>query len=163
MKILYTDNDIVVCVKPIGILSTDEAGGMPELLREELKLKTAEVRTVHRLDRVVGGLMVFARSQASAASLSRQISERSFEKEYLAVVHGKPEKESGVLEDLLFRDSAENKTYVVKRMRKGVRPAALEYTVLGQKEHLSLVRIHLLTGRTHQIRAQFSSRAMPLV
>ena len=163
MKILYSDNDIVVCVKPIGILSTDEAGGMPELLREELKLKTAEVRTVHRLDRVVGGLMVFARSQASAASLSRQISERSFEKEYLAVVHGTPEKESGVLEDLLFRDSAENKTYVVKRMRKGVRPAALEYTVLGQKEHLSLVRIHLLTGRTHQIRAQFSSRAMPLV
>ena len=163
MKLLFSDKDILVCVKPVGALSTDEPGGMPELLREALGDKSADIRTVHRLDRVVGGLMVFARSQAAAASLSRQITDKSFRKEYLAVLHGIPKEKEGTLEDLLFRDSTENKTYVVKRMRKGVRQAALEYSVLAEKNGLSLVRIHLLTGRTHQIRAQFSSRAMPLV
>ena len=163
MKILYADKDILICVKPVGALSTDEPGGMPELLREVLQEEAAEVRTVHRLDRVVGGLMVFARSQAAASSLSRQITDKSFWKEYLAVLHGVPKEKEGLLEDLLFRDSTENKTYVVKRMRKGVREAALEYSVLEEKKGLSLVRIHLLTGRTHQIRAQFSSRSMPLV
>ena len=163
MNILFSDNDILVCVKPVGTLSTDEPGGMPELLREALNNQSADIRTVHRLDRVVGGLMVFARSQAAAASLSRQITEKSFRKEYLAVLHGIPKEKEDTLEDLLFRDSSENKTYVVKRMRKGVRQAALEYSVLAEKNGLSLVRIHLLTGRTHQIRAQFSSRTMPLV
>ena len=163
MKILYSDKDILVCVKPVGALSTDEPGGMPELLREALNEKNADVRTVHRLDRVVGGLMVYARSQTAASSLSRQITDKSFRKEYLAVLHGVPKEKEGLLEDLLFRDSTENKTYVVKRMRKGVREATLEYSVLAEKKDLSLIRIHLLTGRTHQIRAQFSSRTMPLV
>ena len=162
MNILFSDNSILVCIKPSGVLSTDEPGGMPELLRDALKEKDADIRSVHRLDRVVGGLMVYARSQAAAASLSRQITDGSFRKEYLAVVHGTPQEMEGTMEDLLFRDSRENKTYVVKRMRKGVRPAALEYSVLARKDGLSLVRIHLLTGRTHQIRAQFSSRSMPL-
>ena len=114
---------------------------MPELLREALNEKTADVRTVHRLDRVVGGLMVYARSQTAASSLSRQITDKSFRKEYLAVLHGVPKEKEGLLEDLLFRDSTENKTYVVKRMRKGVREAALEYSVLAEKKDLSLVRI----------------------
>ena len=159
MEILYADKDIILCIKPCGVLSTDEPGGMPALLRQALGDEQADVRTVHRLDRVVGGLMVFARSQAAAAALSRQITEGAFQKEYLAVVHGCPEPREGKREDLLFRDAAENKTYVVRRMRKGVRPAALEYRVLAENGGLSLVHIHLLTGRTHQIRAQFSSRA----
>ena len=163
MELIFSDKDILVCVKPCGVLSTDEPGGMPSLVRDALGDADADVRTVHRLDRVVGGLMVFARSQASAASLSRQITEGSFRKEYLAVVHGCPSPEEGRMDDLLFRDSSENKTYVVKRLRKGVRPAALEYRLEGRSEELSLVRIHLLTGRTHQIRAQFSSRGMPLI
>ena len=162
MNILYSDQDIIVCIKPSGVLSTDEPGGMPSLLREAMKDGQAEIRTVHRLDRVVGGLMVFARTQASAASLSRQITGNSFRKEYLAVIHGSPEEDEGRFDDLLFRNASENKTYVVSRMRKGVRDAALEYRVLDRKENFSLVSVHLLTGRTHQIRVQFSSRGMPL-
>ncbi len=163
MELIFSDNDILVCVKPCGVLSTDEPGGMPSLLRSALGDDNASVRTVHRLDRIVGGLMVFARTQDAAASLSRQITDGSFRKEYLAVVHGIPFPSEGRMDDLLFRDSSENKTYVVRRMRKGVRAAALEYLTEGSEESLSLVRIHLLTGRTHQIRAQFSSRGMPLV
>ena len=110
MKIIYSDKDILVVVKPSGVLSTDEPGGMPALLREELRDGNADIRTVHRLDRVVGGLMVFARSQAAAASLSRQITEKSFRKEYMAVIHGSPEADEGRFDDLLFRSAAENKT-----------------------------------------------------
>jgi len=163
MEILYQDQELVVCIKPAGVLSTDEPGGMPSLVREALGNPEADVRTVHRLDRVVSGLMVFARSQTAASELSRQITERSFDKHYLAVVHGCPAEPEGIYEDLLFREKSENKTYVVRRMRKGVRPAALEYRVLAREKDLSLIKIHLLTGRTHQIRAQFSSRRMPLV
>ena len=163
MNILYSDKDIIVCIKPSGVLSTDESGGMPSLLREALKDEQGEIRTVHRLDRVVGGLMVFARTQSAAAALSRQITEKSFRKEYMAVIHGSPEADEGRFDDLLFRSAAENKTYVVKRMRKGVRDASLEYRVLNRQDTFSLVSVHLLTGRTHQIRVQFSSRGMPLV
>lgn len=163
MNILYSDKDIIVCVKPSGVLSTDEPGGMPSLLRETLSDEKADIRTVHRLDRVVAGLMVFARTQAAAAALSRQITEKSFRKEYLTVVHGSPKEDEGRFDDLLFRSAAENKTYVVSRMRKGVRDAALEYRVLDRQDGFSLVSVHLLTGRTHQIRVQFSSRGMPLV
>ena len=163
MEIIYQDKQIIVCIKPAGIVSTDEPGGMPSLLRQELGNPEADIRTVHRLDQVVGGLMVFARSQDVAAKLSAQITDRTFDKDYMAVVHGCPAPEEGRFDDLLFREASENRTYVVKRMRKGVREASLEYSTAGKKDSLSLVRIHLLTGRTHQIRAQFSSRQMPLV
>ena len=163
MNILYSDNDIIVCVKPSGVLSTDDPGGMPELLRREVSDGHTDIYPVHRLDRVVGGLIVYARSQKAAASLSRQITDGTFRKEYLAVIHGTPGEAEGTLEDLLFRSTAENKTYVVSRMRKGVRHAALEYRVMESRDGLSLVSIHLLTGRTHQIRVQFASRSMPLV
>lgn len=163
MNIIYNDNHIIVCIKPAGAVSTDEPGGMPELIRNELGNSQAGVFCVHRLDRAVSGLMVFARSSDAASELSRQISDRSFDKEYLAVVKGCPVPAEGRMDDLLFRNSAENKTYVVSRMRKGVREASLEYRVLGSLEGMSLVRIKLLTGRTHQIRAQFSSRGMPLI
>lgn len=162
VNIIYKDEDIAVCIKPSGALSTDEPGGMPDLIRAELGNSSAEVHTVHRLDRVVSGIMVYAMNRNAASKLGQDVSERKFQKEYLAVVHGCPEEKTGRYEDLLFRDKSENKTYVVKRMRKGVRDAALEYEVLEKKNGLSLVNIHLLTGRTHQIRAQFSSRQMPL-
>ena len=163
MDFLYTDEHIIVAVKPARVLSTDEPGGMPELVRSALGDPEAEVRTVHRLDRVVSGLMVLARSREAASELSRQIREDQFEKEYLAVLHGHPEQPSGTLRDLLLRNKAERKTYVVTHLEKGVQEAILDYETVAQTEDMTRVRISLRTGRTHQIRAQFSARALPLV
>ena len=161
MELIYCDKDIVVCVKPARVLSTDEPGGMPELVRNELG--TQDVRTVHRLDRVVSGLMVLARSADAASELSRQIRDGEFEKEYLAVIHGKPEESAGTYRDLLLRNKQERKTYIVTEPAKGVQEAILTYQVQAQTEELTRVRIQLQTGRTHQIRAQFSGRGTPLV
>ena len=162
MEILYIDQDIIVCIKPPRVLSTDEPGGLPELLRQELGDPTADVRTVHRLDRVVSGLMVLARNPKAASELSRQIREDQFEKEYLAIVHGVPETAQGRLCDLLVRDKTRKMTMVATEMAKGVQPAALQYRVLKSTGDMSRVRILLETGRTHQIRVQFASRNMPL-
>ena len=161
LDILYCDEDIVVCVKPPRVLSTDEPGGLPELLRSQLG--TEDFRTVHRLDRVVSGLMVVARNAKAASDISRQIREDAFQKEYLAVIHGEPAQESGRLEDLLLRDKARKMTLVTKEMAKGVQPAALRYRVISRQNGMSRVRIQLETGRTHQIRVQFASRNLPLV
>ena len=163
MKLIYKDNDIVVCVKPQRVLSTDEPGGVPDLVREALGDFYADVRTVHRLDRVVGGLMVLARNPQAASELSRQIREDVFEKEYTAVVHGRPKDDCGKFYDLLFRDKARKMTMVVQEPGKGVQPATLGYRVLEHCNGMSKVRIKLETGRTHQIRVQFASRGMPLV
>lgn len=163
MEVLYLDEDILVCIKPPRVLSTDEPGGVPELARQELGQPQADMRTVHRLDRVVSGVMVLARSAQAASELSRQIREGSFQKEYLAVIHGSPAQDQGQLRDLLYRDKARRMTMVAQEPGKGIQEALLDYQVLGRREGLSLVKIRLHTGRTHQIRVQFASRGMPLV
>ena len=155
MEILFSDRDIVLCVKPVGL---DSEIQMPAALKETLG---GEIYPVHRLDKNVGGVMIFARTQAAAASLSKAIQEGKLIKEYVALVHGNP-PESGDWEDLLWKDSRKNKVFVVKRMRGGVKKARLEFTRLTSGEE-SLVRIRLHTGRSHQIRVQFASRGYPLV
>ena len=161
MEIIYQDKDIVVCIKPAGVLSTDESGGMPDLVRAAIG--DTNVRTVHRLDQTVSGLMVLARRSKAASELSRQIREGQFEKEYLAVIHGDPGEDSGIYRDLLLRDKQERKTYIVQESGKDVQEAVLDYRVINRNEDMTRVRIRLHTGRTHQIRAQFSGRGLPLV
>lgn len=161
MEILYQDEAILLCVKPAGVLSTDEPGGLPSLVREALGDPGAEVRTVHRLDRAVSGLILLARSAPAASELSRQIREGSFDKRYLAVVHGDT-PDSGELRDLLWRDKARKMTFVVSEPGKNVQEARLAYTTVGRAVGMSFVSIRLYTGRTHQIRVQFASRGYPL-
>ena len=163
MELIYQDKDIIVCVKPPRVLSTDEPGGVPDLVREALGDPSANVRTVHRLDRTVSGLMVLARRSKAASELSRQIREGEFEKEYVAVVHGYLPMERDELRDLLYRNKQERKTYIVSETGKDVQEAVLDYQVLSRTETMTRVRIRLHTGRTHQIRAQFSGRGYPLV
>ena len=163
MELLYADEAVVVCIKPARVLSTDEPGGLPELVRQALGNPKADVRTVHRLDRVVSGVMVLARSAAAASELSRQVREDEFSKEYLAILHGIPKAPEGTLTDLLYRDKARRMTMVAREPGKGVQEAVLDYRVLGTAEGLSKVAVLLHTGRTHQIRVQFASRELPLV
>ena len=163
IEICYEDADVLVCVKPPRVLSTDEPGGLPSLLRQTLGEPEADIRTVHRLDRVVSGLMVLARNPHAASELSRQVREGAFEKQYWAVLHGTPERQEDTLCDLLGRDKARKMTFVADAPAKGVQEASLSYQVLAQKEDASLVQIQLHTGRTHQIRVQFASRGYPLV
>lgn len=166
MKILFEDSEIIVCVKPCGILSQADSKGsksMVTLLEEHCG---SAVFPLHRLDREVGGVMVYAKTKFSASALSQDIKEHNFKKEYIALVHGKPQDNSGEMRDLLFKDSSKNKSFVVKRERKGVKEALLEYevvcSVLKNDQEFSVVKISLHTGRTHQIRVQFASRKMPL-
>ena len=160
MEIVYMDESIIVCVKPAGMLSTDSPGGVPEALRQQLG--TENIRTVHRLDAAVSGLMLLARRKKTAADLGKQVMERGLGKEYLAVVHGCPEERSVTLRDYLHRDKAKRMSFVVPEGSPESQEAVLDYEVLGEKRGLSLVRIRLHTGRTHQIRVQFSSRGFPL-
>ena len=155
MEILYSDKHIAVCVKPVGLDSEME---VPAALKEALG---GEVFPIHRLDKNVGGVMVYARSKQAAAALSKAVQEGTMVKEYVAQVHGTP-PESGDWEDLLWKDSRKNKVFVVKRQRAGVKKARLEFKRPTAGE-TSLVHIRLHTGRSHQIRVQFSSRGFPLV
>ena len=155
MEILYSDKQIAVCVKPVGLDSESE---VPAALKESLG---GEIFPIHRLDKNVGGVMVYARTKQAAAQLSKAVQEGTMVKEYVALVHGTP-PESGDWTDLLWKDSQKNKVFVVKRERRGVKKARLEYTRLSAGAE-SLVRIRLHTGRSHQIRVQFSSRGFPLV
>lgn len=157
IEIIYEDEALTVCMKLPGL---DSQKDMSSLLREQLG---GEVFCVHRLDKEVGGLMVYARSSSAAAVLSAAMAGGKFFKEYLAVSEGCPEEPEGLMQDLLFRDAAKNKSYVVKRQRRGVRRAELEYKLLERSGDKCLFKIKLHTGRSHQIRVQFASRGLPLL
>ena len=155
MEILYSDKGIAVCLKPVGLDSEIE---VPAALTEQLG---GEIFPIHRLDKNVGGVMVYARTKTAAAALSKAVQDGTLVKEYVAKVHGTP-PESGDWTDLLFKDSTKNKVFVVKKERRGVKKARLEFRRLKAGED-SLVRVRLHTGRSHQIRVQFSSRGYPLL
>lgn len=155
MEILFDNKDFVVCVKPVGL---DSEKQMPEALVSQLG---GEVYPIHRLDQNVGGVMVYARTKAAAAALSKAVQEGHMVKEYVALVHGMP-PETGDWEDLLWKDSKRNKVFVVNRIRNGVKKARLEFQRLSAGQ-TSLVRVRLHTGRSHQIRVQFASRGFPLL
>ncbi len=167
MIVLFEDKDIIVCIKEIGVLSEEsDRENMPDLIRRHLNNPAAYIGIVHRLDTAVSGVMVYAKSKTAAAKLSAQMQSGEFKKEYLAVISGRPESDTGTYRDLLFKDSSKNKVFVVKNARKGVKEAELEYSVFqtakdGEND-ISLVKIKLKTGRSHQIRVQFSSRKMSL-
>ena len=162
MEILYNDEHIVVCIKPIGILSQADSHGQKSMISELSNLYGCEIHPLHRLDKGVSGVMVYAKTRFAASKLSQDIAEHRFKKEYLAVVSGVP-NENGQMFDLLFKDSRKNKSFVVDRMRRGVKEASLEYELIKTDNENSLVRVLLHTGRTHQIRVQFASRKMPLL
>lgn len=170
IEIVSKSKDYVVIYKPAGIPSQSDPTGdkdamtlCSELLRD--LGESGELYLIHRLDRTVGGLLVFARNKATAADLSRQVADHSFSKHYYAVVSGKAE--GGVLFDYLYKDARSGKAFVTDRQRAGVKAAELEYRLLDYLENengaFSLVKIKLKTGRFHQIRVQFASRQMPLI
>jgi len=169
IPILLEDKAIIVCEKPIGVLSergmNPREKCMPTLL--EAQTRTFRVDVVHRLDKAVGGLMVFSKTAKASAGLSRTIAHHQMTKEYLAVVAGCPDAPHGEWRDILFRDKQKNKSLVVNRMRQGAKEAVLDYEVLQTVNRpegtVSLLKIRLHTGRTHQIRVQCASRQMPLL
>lgn len=172
MDILFEDEQIVALIKPVGVCSEDaqDASGVPFLLRERWGRPEAYVGVVHRLDTGVGGVMVYAKTPFAAAALSRQIQERSFEKEYRCVCVGRIEPEKGEMRDFLFRDAREGKVFPVKGARKGAKEAILEYETQWtgaladeNRTEVSLCCVLLHTGRTHQVRVQFASRKHPLL
>ena len=162
IEIIFEDRNIVACVKPVGISAESE---LPELLKKQL---TSEIYTLHRLDVPVGGVMVYAKNKTTAAAFSKKIADKTdFTKTYLVLCEGIFEEKEGTMEDLLFKDSRKNKSFVVKRERKGVKKAKLFYKVLEsglyEEKEYSLVEVKLETGRSHQIRVQFAHRKHPLL
>lgn len=168
LKVIYEDNHIIVVEKPVNIPSQGDKTGdidMLTIIKGYLKEKynkpgNVYLGLIHRLDRPVGGVMVFAKTSKAAARLSEQVREKIFRKTYLVIVNGKMEKNKGVLEDYLLKNEKNNMSKVVKKETKNSKLAILDYEVLKYNEetNLSLLKVNLHTGRHHQIRVQFSSR-----
>lgn len=170
MKVLYEDKYLLVVYKDYGITTQENKINekcLLDLIREERDNKDLYLALINRLDKEVTGIVLIAKTKETAAKLNSMQQERQIKKEYLAMVTGTPEEANGRFDDLLFKDSSKNKTYVVDRMRKGVKNASLLYELIKTFEYddvlCSYVRVNLLTGRTHQIRVQFSSRKMPIL
>ena len=166
LKIHYMDREILLCEKPSGTLSEgDSPTSIPRLLGDQLteQEESGILFPVHRLDKETSGLLLLARTQRAAATLSRFIVEGQLQKEYVAAICGIPAKPCETWTDLLFYDRNRGKSCVVDRERKGVKEATLSYRLLEENGEYSLVRVKLHTGRTHQIRVQFSSRGLPIV
>ncbi len=162
MNILYEDKQIIVCIKPEGMLSQSDDNGGESAVTILQQLTGGDIFPVHRLDRTTEGLMVFAKTKNAAAELSKVVASHSLLKRYYALVHGEPNEKSGVMEDLIFYDRRKSKSFVVKRERGGVKKAVLEY-MSEKKGDYTAMHIILHTGRTHQIRVQCASRGMPLL
>lgn len=170
IKVIYEDNHLLVVEKPVNILSQGDDTNdkdMVNLLKDYIKKKynkpgNVYIGLIHRLDRPVGGVMVFAKTSKAASRLSEQVRNKSFKKTYLAVVHGKIKSSSDTLRDFLYKNKKTNMVTVVKKNHTDAKEAELNYKVLDFKENLSLVQVNLKTGRSHQIRVQFSSRKHPL-
>ena len=165
INVLYDCKDFVVCEKPSGFISERAEGSnnsLPIILEGQLNEK--ELFTVHRLDKEVSGVMVYAKTSKYASHLSSQINNGDFKKEYIAKVFGRLPEDEARLCDLLFHDRQRNKTYVVNRKRAGVKEAILEYKLLSydNSDDISTLKIYLFTGRTHQIRVQLASRGCPI-
>ena len=175
LEVLYEDNHMIVCVKPVGVLSQADATGDPDMLtlvadylREKYqKPGNVFVGLVHRLDRMVGGVMVFAKTSKGASRLSEQVRNHTFQKTYHAIVCGEPSAQSGTFHDYLLKNEKTNMVSVVPKGTAGAKEAILDYQVLSKHvmdgRTVSLVEVNLHTGRPHQIRVQFASRKMPLV
>ena len=170
LEVIYEDNHIIVVKKPPNVLTQGDSTGdrdMLSIVKDYIKEKynkpgAVYLGLVHRLDRPVGGVMVFARTSKAASRLSEQVRNRSFKKGYMAVLRGCPDEKTARLEDYLLKDKKTNTVSVVKPSKEGAKKAVLEYDVMQHKNGLSLVKIKLETGRPHQIRVQFSSRGTPL-
>lgn len=167
-KVLYICKDFIVFIKPFGIISEDNGKDncVFAYIRKYLNdtgEKNTELYPVHRLDKETGGIMVIARNKTTASFLSKTVTDGQFKKTYTAEICGKIIPPSGGMTDLLFFDRQRNKTFTVKRERKGVKRAELEYFTEQETENGSIVKINLKTGRTHQIRVQFSSRGCPVI
>jgi len=170
VKVIYEDNHLLVVEKPVNILSQGDDTNdkdMVNLLKKYVKEKYNKpgnvfIGLVHRLDRPVGGVMVFAKTSKAASRLSEQVRNKSFKKTYRAVIHGNMNKNEDTLKDYLYKNKKTNMVSVVNKNHKEAKNAELDYKTLQSKNNLSLVEIDLKTGRPHQIRVQFSSRKHPL-
>ena len=161
--ILYDDSEIVVCIKERGVLSQQGKPGQKSMIDILSDKFGCEIYPVHRLDKEVSGVMVYAKTKAAAGNLSTQVSTREMEKHYIATTEKSSLEDEGTMEDLLFFDKAKNKSFVVKKERKGVKKAILEYKEISSEGDRTEFFVRLLTGRTHQIRVQFASRKLPLI
>ncbi|MFB4169636.1 RluA family pseudouridine synthase [Virgibacillus sp. JSM 102003] len=170
IPILYEDNHLLVVEKPVNIPVQEDPSGdrdMLSMLKADLKVRYNKpgnvfLALVHRLDRPVGGVMVFAKTSKAASRLSDSIRRKAFDKKYLAVARGNPPQKQARLEHFLLKDRSENKVSTVSSKRQEGKKALLDYEVIGEKEQLSLLLIDLHTGRSHQIRVQLSETGNPL-
>ncbi|CEP85828.1 RluA family pseudouridine synthase [Paraclostridium sordellii] len=170
INVIYEDNHLLVVEKPVNVLSQGDDTNdkdMVNLLKNYLKVKYNKpgnvfVGLVHRLDRPVGGIMVFAKTSKAASRLSEQVRNKSFKKTYRAVLNGNMKKDKDTLKDYLYKNKKTNMVSVVNKNHKDAKDAELSYETISKNEKFSMVQVDLKTGRPHQIRVQFSSRKHPL-